>query len=101
MCFTAKEECRTPEYIELLRAFNEVYRNYKEIKKEYKIFSQETHAEFFLDIHEYSYASNSDSYEIIIRFYASISDSYEIIYRFQALIPNSYEYIINSCYLNI
>ena len=34
MCFTAKEVCKTPEYIELLRAFNEVYKNYNEIKKE-------------------------------------------------------------------
>src|SRR5436189_1699054 len=34
MCFTAKEVCKTPEYIELLRAFNDVYKKYKKIKKE-------------------------------------------------------------------
>src|SRR5438270_7048954 len=42
MCFTAKEVCKTPEYIELLRAFNDVYKKYKEVKKENKILSQDT-----------------------------------------------------------
>ena len=37
MCFIAKEVCKTPEYIELLRAFNDVYKKYKEVKKENKI----------------------------------------------------------------
>src|SRR5436190_11371848 len=49
---------------------------------------------YFVDIHESTFASISDSYEIIFRFYASISDSYEIIYRIQASIPNSYENIL-------
>src|SRR3954471_935539 len=39
MCFTAKEVCKTPEYIELLRAFNDVYKKYKEVKKENKVLS--------------------------------------------------------------
>src|SRR5436190_1335846 len=28
MCFIAKEVCKTPEYIELLRVFNDVYKKY-------------------------------------------------------------------------
>src|SRR3954463_5331437 len=42
MCFTAKEVCKTPEYIELLRAFNDVYKKYKEVKKENKVPVQDT-----------------------------------------------------------
>ena len=54
-----------------------------------------------LDIHELSFASNSDSYEIIYRLLSSISDSYEIIYRTYASIPNSYENIIKFMLSNI
>src|SRR3954467_6165784 len=42
MCFTAKEVCRTPEYIELLTAFNTVLNKYKEVKKENKILTQDS-----------------------------------------------------------
>src|SRR4051812_38217069 len=43
MCFTAKEVCKTPEYIELLTAFNTVLNKYKEVKKETKILTQDSH----------------------------------------------------------
>src|SRR5436190_685935 len=43
MCFTAKEVCRTPEYIELLTSFNSVLNKYKEVKKENKILTQDVH----------------------------------------------------------
>src|SRR3954469_5597437 len=43
MCFTAKEVCRTPEYIELLTAFNSVLNKYKEVKKENKSLTQDVH----------------------------------------------------------
>src|SRR4051812_29783971 len=42
MCFTAKEVCKTPEYIELHHAFNDVYKKYKEVKKKNKVLSQDT-----------------------------------------------------------
>src|SRR5436190_11108438 len=53
MCFTAKKICKTPEYIELLRAFNDVYKKYKEVKKENKILTQDSqsiqdHNEFLI-----------------------------------------------------
>ena len=38
---TAKEVCKTPEYIEFLKAFHEVYKNFKEVKKSHKIFSRD------------------------------------------------------------
>src|SRR5436853_2402870 len=41
MCFTAKEVCKTPEYIELLKAFHVVYKNFKEVKKDHKIISRD------------------------------------------------------------
>src|SRR5256886_5889058 len=43
MCFTAKEVCKTPEYIELLKAFNSVLNKYKEAKKENKSLTQDVH----------------------------------------------------------
>src|SRR5204863_1003742 len=43
MCFTAKEVCKTPEYIELLKAFNSVLNKYKEVKKENKSLTQDAH----------------------------------------------------------
>src|SRR3954462_12476523 len=41
MCFTAKEVCKTPEYIELLTAFNSVLNKYKKVKKENKSLTQD------------------------------------------------------------
>src|SRR4051812_38150758 len=43
MCFTVKEVCKTPEYIELLKAFNSVLNKYKEVKKENKSLTQDAH----------------------------------------------------------
>src|SRR3954469_20341871 len=43
MCFTAKEVCRTSEYIELLTAFNSVLNKYKEVKNENKSLTQDAH----------------------------------------------------------
>ena len=43
MWFTAKEVCKTPEYIELLTAFNSVLNKYKEVKKENKSLTQDAH----------------------------------------------------------
>ena len=43
MCFTVKEVCKTPEYIELLTAFNSVLNKYKETKKENKSLTQDVH----------------------------------------------------------
>src|SRR5438270_6239352 len=43
MCFTAKEVCKTPEYIELLKDFNSVLNKYKEVKKENKSLTQDAH----------------------------------------------------------
>src|SRR4051812_15710982 len=43
MCFTVKEVCKTPEYIELLTAFNSVLNKYKEVKKENKSLTQDAH----------------------------------------------------------
>src|SRR5436189_112001 len=43
MCFTVKEVCKTPEYIELLTAFNSVLNKYKEAKKENKSLTQNVH----------------------------------------------------------
>src|SRR3954464_11467525 len=43
MCFTVKEVCKTPEYIELLTAFNSVLNKYKEAKKENKSLTQDVH----------------------------------------------------------
>src|SRR3954463_16461215 len=43
MCFTAKKVCRTPEYIELLTAFNSVLNKYKEVKNENKSLTQDVH----------------------------------------------------------
>ena len=56
---------------------------------------------YLLDIHELSFASISDSYEIIYRLHTSISDSHEIIYRNYASIPNSYENILKFMLSNI
>src|SRR2546430_9947733 len=42
-CFTAKEVCKTSEYIELLTAFNSVLNKYKEVKKENKSLTQDAH----------------------------------------------------------
>src|SRR5438045_6715619 len=43
MCFTVKEVCKTPEYIELLTAFNSVLNKYKEVKNENKSLTQDAH----------------------------------------------------------
>src|SRR5256886_10717993 len=43
MCFTVKEVCKTPEYIELLKAFNSVLNKYKEAKKENKSLTLDVH----------------------------------------------------------
>src|SRR3954468_1517080 len=59
MCFTAKEVCRTPEYIELLTAFNSVLNNYKEVKKENKILTQDSQS---LQLHNESLISEVKSF---------------------------------------
>src|SRR3954465_7038483 len=59
MCFTAKEVCRTPEYIELLTTFNSVLNKYKEVKKENKILNQDFHS---LQLHNESLISEVKSY---------------------------------------
>src|SRR3954463_5078917 len=59
MCFTAKEVCRTPEYIELLTAFNSVLNKYKEAKKENKILTQDAHN---LQLHNESLISEFKSF---------------------------------------
>src|SRR5436189_5430489 len=43
MCFTVNEVCKTPEYIELLTAFNSVLNKYKEVKRENKSLTQDAH----------------------------------------------------------
>src|SRR5436189_2422497 len=58
-CFTAKEVCRTPEYIELLTAFNTVLNKYKEVKKENKILTQDAHN---LQLHNESLISEVKSF---------------------------------------
>src|SRR5438270_12561482 len=59
MCFTAKEVCKTPEYIELLKAFNNVLNKYKEVKKENKSLTQDAHN---LQLHKESLISEVKSF---------------------------------------
>src|SRR5436189_2139678 len=59
MCFTAKEVCRTPEYIELLTAFNSVLNKYKKVKKKNKILTQDSQN---LQLHNESLISEVKSF---------------------------------------
>src|SRR3954467_7937072 len=62
MCYTAKEVCKTPEYIELLTAFNSVLNKYKEAKKENKSLTQDVHN---LQLHDDSLISEVKTFVTI------------------------------------